>query len=127
MASWRQGLAHEVKNPLVIILQGTEFIKSCIEDEFLADCAERVKNLANRADNIIQGHRKRIVEENLRSFLYREEKERRMGFRAVCYKRLIKTHKGRIFVEGEIGAGTAITIHMPFDNEQGAGNGKTNV
>lgn len=49
------GIAHEIKNPLAIILQGTEFIKSCVDDEFLADCADRIKNSGDRADSIIKG------------------------------------------------------------------------
>ncbi len=49
------GIAHEIKNPLAIVLQGTEYMKSCVDDEFLADAADRIKNSINRADGIIRG------------------------------------------------------------------------
>jgi two-component system, NtrC family, sensor kinase len=50
------GVAHEVKNPLAIIIQGVEYVKSSVEsDEMLRDVAERIKKSALRADNIIKG------------------------------------------------------------------------
>jgi two-component system, NtrC family, sensor kinase len=50
------GVAHEVKNPLAIIIQGVEYLKSSVEsDEMLRDVAERIKKSAFRADNIIKG------------------------------------------------------------------------
>jgi len=215
------GIAHEIRNPLAIILQGTEFIKSCIDDEFLADCTERIKNSANRADNIIKGllsysrqgslnldlgdiaevlnesvslvnhhltvrnikiqkqietvppikfdsnQMKQVfikllmnsiesmdsggpikielrrVPDNGKEMLikisdsgYGIEKEslkkifdpffttkRKTGGTGLglsITKGIIDKHKGRISVESEIGAGTAISIYLPYDNEQGA-------
>jgi len=50
------GIAHEVKNPLAIILQGVEYLKSTVEsDTTLLDVTERIKRSALRADNIIKG------------------------------------------------------------------------
>ncbi len=49
------GIAHEIKNPLAVILQGTDFVQSSITDEVLIDAAHRVKKSALRADNIIKG------------------------------------------------------------------------
>jgi two-component system NtrC family sensor kinase len=50
------GVAHEVKNPLAIIIQGVEYLKSTVEsDETLHDVVERIKKSAFRADNIIRG------------------------------------------------------------------------
>lgn len=50
------GVAHEVKNPLAIIIQGVEYLKSSVEsDEMLHDVVERIKKSAFRADNIIKG------------------------------------------------------------------------
>jgi two-component system NtrC family sensor kinase len=50
------GVAHEVKNPLAIIIQGVEYLKSSVEsDEVLHDVVERIKKSAFRADNIIKG------------------------------------------------------------------------
>lgn len=215
------GIAHEIKNPLAIILQGTEFIKSCIQDELLADCAERIKNSANRVDNIITGllsysrqgslnldlgdiaevlnesvshvnhhltvrnikiqkqietvppikfdsnQMKQVfikllmnsiesmdsggpikielrrVPDNGKEMLikisdsgYGIEKEslkkifdpffttkRKTGGTGLglsITKGIIDKHKGRISVESEIGAGTAISIYLPYDIEQGA-------
>ena len=50
------GIAHEVKNPLAIIVQGVEYLKSSLEsDAVLLDVTERIKKSAMRADNIIKG------------------------------------------------------------------------
>ncbi len=50
------GIAHEVKNPLAIIIQGVEYLKSTVEsDKTLLDVTERIKRSALRADNIIKG------------------------------------------------------------------------
>jgi len=49
------GIAHEIKNPLAVILQGTEYMSSSVSDELLIDVAGRIKNSALRADNIIKG------------------------------------------------------------------------
>jgi two-component system NtrC family sensor kinase len=50
------GIAHEVKNPLAIIIQGVEYLKSSMEsDALLLDVTERIKRSALRADNIIKG------------------------------------------------------------------------
>jgi two-component system NtrC family sensor kinase len=50
------GIAHEVKNPLAIIIQGVEYLKSAVEsDATLLDVTERIKRSAFRADNIIKG------------------------------------------------------------------------
>jgi two-component system NtrC family sensor kinase len=50
------GIAHEVKNPLAIIIQGVEYLKSSLEsDALLLDVTERIKRSALRADNIIKG------------------------------------------------------------------------
>ncbi len=50
------GIAHEVKNPLAIIIQGVEYLKSTVEsDATLLDVTERIKRSALRADNIIKG------------------------------------------------------------------------
>jgi PAS domain S-box-containing protein len=50
------GIAHEVKNPLSIIIQGVEYLKSAVEsDATLLDVTERIKRSALRADNIIKG------------------------------------------------------------------------
>lgn len=50
------GVAHEVKNPLAIIVQGVEYLKVLLESEpVLLDVTERIKKSALRADNIIKG------------------------------------------------------------------------
>ncbi len=49
------GIAHEIKNPLAIILQGAEFVKSSVKDDFLMDALDRIKNSSLRADEIIKG------------------------------------------------------------------------
>jgi PAS domain S-box-containing protein len=50
------GIAHEVKNPLAVIIQGVEYLKSSVEsDPMLNDVTERIKKSAIRADNIIKG------------------------------------------------------------------------
>jgi two-component system, cell cycle sensor histidine kinase and response regulator CckA len=50
------GIAHEVKNPLAIIIQGIEYLKtSSGSDALLADVVERIKKSAQRADTIVKG------------------------------------------------------------------------
>jgi signal transduction histidine kinase len=50
------GIAHEVKNPLAVIIQGVEYLKSSVQsDPMLNDVADRIKKSAVRADNIIKG------------------------------------------------------------------------
>lgn len=49
------GIAHEIKNPLAVILQGTDYVVSSTKDESLLDSLERVKKSVFRADNIIKG------------------------------------------------------------------------
>ncbi len=216
------GIAHEIKNPLAIILQGTEFMKSCVEeDEFLSDSAERIKNSANRADNIIKGllsfsrqgslnldlgdlsdvlnesvslvnHQltlksikvlkqiedvppirfdsnqmkqvfinllmnsiesmdsggpinielrrspessneillkisdkgygidKETLKKIFDPFFTTKRKRGGTGLGLSITKGIIEKHKGRISVESDIGVGTAVSIYLPYDNEQGA-------
>ncbi|HOD28404.1 MAG TPA: ATP-binding protein [Syntrophales bacterium] len=50
------GVAHEVKNPLAIIVQGVEFLKMALRDNArLLDVTERIEKSALRADNIVKG------------------------------------------------------------------------
>ena len=49
------GIAHEIKNPLAIILQGTEFLKASVEDDLMLDTTDRIAKSAIRADNIVKG------------------------------------------------------------------------
>jgi signal transduction histidine kinase len=50
------GVAHEVKNPLAIIVQGIAFLKKSLSnDARLLDAAGRIEKSALRADNIIKG------------------------------------------------------------------------
>jgi two-component system NtrC family sensor kinase len=50
------GVAHEVKNPLAIILQGIEFLKSSLyNDARLLDVTHRIEKSVLRADNIVKG------------------------------------------------------------------------
>jgi two-component system NtrC family sensor kinase len=50
------GVAHEVKNPLAIIVQGMEFLKSSLySDERLLDVVNRIEKSVIRADNIVKG------------------------------------------------------------------------
>ena len=50
------GVAHEVKNPLAIIIQGMEFLKSSLySDERLLDVVRRIEKSVIRADNIVKG------------------------------------------------------------------------
>jgi two-component system NtrC family sensor kinase len=50
------GIAHEVKNPLAIIVQGVEFLKSALyKDPRLLDVTHRIEKSVIRADNIIKG------------------------------------------------------------------------
>ncbi len=50
------GIAHEVKNPLAIIIQGVEYLRtSASADALLIDVMERINKSAFRADSIIKG------------------------------------------------------------------------
>ena len=50
------GVAHEVKNPLAIIIQGIEYLKSSLgSDTGLLDASSRIEKSALRADNIVKG------------------------------------------------------------------------
>ena len=50
------GVAHEVKNPLAIIVQGIAFLKTSLcNDARLLDVAGRIEKSAQRADNIVKG------------------------------------------------------------------------
>ncbi|MCG6533580.1 MAG: ATP-binding protein [Syntrophales bacterium LBB04] len=50
------GIAHEVKNPLAIIIQGVEYLRTSIDsDVHIADILDRIKRSAFRADSIIKG------------------------------------------------------------------------
>ncbi|HET6461405.1 MAG TPA: ATP-binding protein [Syntrophales bacterium] len=51
------GIAHEVKNPLAIIIQGIEYLKTSTgpDDPLLNDVVERIKKSAHRADSIVRG------------------------------------------------------------------------
>ncbi|MGZ6237687.1 MAG: ATP-binding protein [Syntrophales bacterium] len=50
------GIAHEVKNPLAIVLQGIEYLKTFSgSDPLQADALERIKKSAQRADAIVKG------------------------------------------------------------------------
>ncbi len=50
------GVAHEVKNPLAIIIQGIEYLKSSLgSDAGLLDASSRIEKSALRADNIVKG------------------------------------------------------------------------
>jgi len=55
-------IAHELKNPLGIILQGIAYVQSSVEDGTLIDACDKIKKAAVRADTAIQ---------NLLSFLER--------------------------------------------------------
>ncbi len=48
------GIAHEIKNPLGIIVQGVDFLKGSLSDSLLADASERIKKAALRADKIVK-------------------------------------------------------------------------
>lgn len=48
------GIAHELKNPLSIILQGIAYVQSSVEDGALIDACDRIKKSAIRADIVIQ-------------------------------------------------------------------------
>jgi len=48
------GIAHELKNPLSIILQGISYIQSSVKDGTLIDACDRIKKSAIRADIVIQ-------------------------------------------------------------------------
>ena len=48
------GIAHELKNPLGIILQGITYIQLSVEDEIMKEVCERTLKSAIRADKIIQ-------------------------------------------------------------------------
>ncbi len=48
------GIAHELKNPLNIILQGIAYIQSSVKDKTLIDACDRIKKSAIRADMVIE-------------------------------------------------------------------------
>jgi len=52
------GVAHEIKNPLAIILQGIEFLKgsfsSGVSETVLNDVVDRIKKATSRADKIVK-------------------------------------------------------------------------
>ncbi|MFH1079159.1 MAG: ATP-binding protein [Pseudomonadota bacterium] len=55
LGSVAAGVAHEVKNPLAIIIQGVAFLQTALHgDERLADVAARIEKSALRADNIVK-------------------------------------------------------------------------
>ncbi|MDD5613886.1 MAG: ATP-binding protein [Candidatus Omnitrophica bacterium] len=47
------GVAHEIKNPLTIIIQGIEYLKNSLTDPKLIDATDRIKKAALRADKIV--------------------------------------------------------------------------
>src|SRR5208283_1781071 len=47
------GIAHEIKNPLGIIVQGIDSLKDSLTDSLLADTSERIKNASLRAARIV--------------------------------------------------------------------------
>ena len=50
------GIAHEVKNPLAIIIQGVEYLRTSADsDVHIPDVLERINRSAFRADSIIKG------------------------------------------------------------------------
>jgi two-component system NtrC family sensor kinase len=50
------GIAHEVKNPLAIIIQGVEYLRTSVSSDVdITDVLERIKKSAFRADSIIKG------------------------------------------------------------------------
>ena len=51
------GVAHEVKNPLAIILQGVEYLerKTAKDDQSVATTIGYIRNAVERADNIVRG------------------------------------------------------------------------
>lgn len=56
LGTFASGVAHEIKNPLAIVLQGTEYLTSSLSsDTQLLDVAERIKKAVLRADRIVKG------------------------------------------------------------------------
>ena len=50
------GIAHEIKNPLAIIIQGVEYLKDGVgSDKLMVDVVDRVMKSALRADSIVKG------------------------------------------------------------------------
>ncbi len=48
------GVAHELKNPLGVILQGVAYVQSSVGDEALIDACERVSKSAVRANSVVE-------------------------------------------------------------------------
>lgn len=56
MGSCIAGVAHELKNPLAVILQGTAYLTATVgTDAMLLDAVARIGNAAVKADNIVKG------------------------------------------------------------------------
>lgn len=50
------GVAHEVKNPLAVIIMGTEYLRNVkTEDEVVPDVVEQIAEAARRADVVVKG------------------------------------------------------------------------
>jgi signal transduction histidine kinase len=50
------GIAHEIKNPLAVIIQGTGYLRSALQDDdHLTDVVVKLKDAAMKADTIIKG------------------------------------------------------------------------
>ncbi|MBF0563829.1 MAG: hypothetical protein HQK89_01165 [Nitrospirae bacterium] len=49
------GISHELKNPLAIIIQGTEYLESSVLEKQFLKIIDMIKKAAIRADNIIKG------------------------------------------------------------------------
>jgi PAS domain S-box-containing protein len=50
------GIAHEIKNPLAIVLQGIDYLQTAVtNDALMIEVVERMRNAVKRADIIIKG------------------------------------------------------------------------